>query len=191
MYPDVRFNIKFEESDVLLDLLNKGRLDLALIDFFSPYDQLPGKPDIYKIDPLMLENFIMACSKEYYEKRIKGDLSYEHLSGLDFMTDENEPIILNHWFWFYFKKSMPKLNMVMAIEAHQALMACIRNGMGLAVTSLHLFEKQIAQKEIIPVFPSPKKLINTISMVCLKDGVPTVAQGKFQTYLRARFNDRE
>ena len=188
MYPDVRFTVKFDESDVLLDLLNKGKLDLALIDFFSPYDQLPGNPEIYRIESLMLENFILVCSKEYYESRIKGDFSYAHLSTLDYMTDENEPIILNHWFWFYFKKTMPELNMVMAIEAHQALMACIRKGMGMAVSSYHLFDREIEQKQIIPIFPEQKKLINTISMVSLKDAVPTVAQKLFQAHLKVGFN---
>lgn len=186
IYPDVRFSIKFGESDVLLDLLHKGELDLALIDFVSPRDQLPGKPEIYKIESLMLENLILACSRDYHEARIKNDISFNNLVGQDYLTDENEPIILKHWFWFYFKKSIPDLNIVMAIEAHQALMACIRKGMGMAITSHHLFTEEIDQGDIIPIFPKRKKLINTISMVSLENSIPTVAREIFQSFLKSR-----
>ncbi len=187
-YPDVKFTVKFGESDVILDMLNKGELDLALIDFFSPYDQLPGKPELYKIDSLMLENFILACSREYYEAKVKEDISLENLISLDYLTDENDPIILRHWFWFYFNKTSPNLNIVMAIEAHQALMACIRRGMGMAITSYHLFAGEIEQETIIPIFPTKEKLINTISMVSLRASVPTVTQKTFQTFLKNRFD---
>ena len=190
LYPEVSFVIKFEESDVLVEMLNNGRLDLALIDFFSPYDQLPGKPEIYRIEALMEESLILACSKDYYKARVGGDISFNHLMEQDFITDENEPIILKHWFWYYFKRKATGFNIVMAIEAHQALMACIRNGMGMAVTSYHLFEDEIKRNEIIPVFPEPKNLINTISMVTLETAVPTVTQKVFQNFLMARFDDK-
>ncbi len=187
-YMDVSFTVKFGESDVLLDMLNKGELDLALIDFFSPYDQLPGKPDLYKIDSLMQENFILACSREYYENRVKDDISFENLIRQNYLTDENDPIILKHWFWFYFNKAIPDLNIVMAIEAHQALMACIRKGMGMAISSYHLFADDIEQNKIIPIFPKQEKLINTISMVSLRAATPTVTQRTFQTFLKERID---
>ncbi len=185
-YPDVRFTVKFGESDEILDLLNKGELDLALIDFFS--QQLPGKPELYKIESLMLENFILACSREYYENRVKKDISFENLISLDYLTDENDPIILRHWFWFYFNKTIPNLNIVMAIEAHQALMACIRKGMGMAISSYHLFAEEIEQGQIIPIFPNREKLINTISMVSLRASIPTVTRKTFQSFLKDSFD---
>ena len=190
-YPDVRFIIKFGESDVLLDMLNRGELDFVLIDFFSAYDQLPGRPEIYRIESLMLENLILACSRAYFEERVKNDISFGHLMSLEYLTDENDPIILKHWFWYYFNKKVTDLRFVMAIEAHQALMACIRKGMGLAITSHHLFAREIEAKEIIPIIPEPKKLINTISMVSLKESTPSLTQTVFQAYLKAGFDQTE
>ncbi|WP_022664249.1 LysR family transcriptional regulator [Desulfospira joergensenii] len=189
IYPDVRFSVRFEESDVLIDLLNKGELDFALIDFFSAYDQLPGKPELYAIEPLMLEYFVLACSRAYYEKRINKNLSLNDLLSLEYLTDENEPIILRHWFWYYYKKRINDFNIVMAIEAHQALMECIRNGMGVGLTSEHLWKEEIEKKEIIPIFPKPEKLVNTISIVALKDSVLTLTQRKFRNFLKNRFSD--
>ncbi|MCP4022506.1 MAG: LysR family transcriptional regulator [Desulfobacteraceae bacterium] len=187
-YQDVRFSIKFEESDVLLDLLHKGDLDFALIDYFSPHDQLCGRPELYRIEPLIEENLILACSNRYFEGKIKNDLSYDHLVKMDFLTDENEPIILKHWFWLYFQKPVSNLSMVMAIEGHHALMSCIKQGMGLGITSLHLFAKEIENGSIIPIFPTQSKLINNVSLVSLQAKVETITEKKFQDYLKKQFN---
>jgi DNA-binding transcriptional LysR family regulator len=189
VYPNVRFSVRFDESDVLLDLLNKGKLDFALIDFFSANDQLPGKPEVYTVEPLMQEHFVLACSKAYYDARINTNHSLKNLLSVDFLTDENEPIILRHWFWYYFKKRIVDCNIVMAIEAHQALMECIRSGMGVGLTSEHLWENEIRENEIIPIYPKPKKLINTISIVFLKDSILTLTQSRFRDFIRAKFID--
>ena len=186
-YPDVRFSVIFGESDELLDLLNRGRLDLVMIDYFSPLDQLAGTPEQYNIRALMQEQFILACSRRYYDDRVRDDISLSYLKSLEYLTDENHPMILRHWFWYYFKKSVSGMNIVMAIDTHQALMACIRKGMGMAITSRHLFDREIDAGEIIPIFPSPKKLVNTISTVILKGTVRTMTQEAFQSFLESRF----
>ncbi|MCG8618375.1 MAG: LysR family transcriptional regulator [Desulfobacterales bacterium] len=187
-YPEVRFSVTFGESDELLERLNTGELDLIMIDYFSPLDQMAGGPEQYSIKALMQEQFILACSRDYYDTRVKGDASLDHLKTLEYLTDENHPTILRHWFWYYFKKSVTGLNIVMAIAAHQALMACIRNGMGVAITSHHLFAGEIDAGEIVPVFPSSRKLVNTISTVTLKGAVPTMTQKVFQSFLEDRFH---
>ena len=189
IYPDVRFTIKFDESDVLIDLLNKGELDFALIDFFSAGDQLSGKPELYTIEPLMLEYLVLVCSKAYYNTRVNNNTSLNNLLSLEYLTDENEPIILRHWFWYYYKKRIVDFNVVMAIEAHQALMECIRNGMGVGLTSEHLWKKEIEKNEIIPIFPKSKKMVNTISLVFLKDSILTITQRKFRDFFKSNFSD--
>ena len=187
MYPEVRFSVTFGESDELLNRLNKGKLDLAVIDYFSHPDQFAGVADQYTFQSLMQEQFILACSREYYDTRIAGDICLDHLKSLEYLTDERQPVILRHWFWFYFKKSVSKLNIVMSIGAHQALMECLRKGMGMAVTSHHLFEQEIEAGKIIPVFPSSRQLVNTMATVTFKKAVPTITQTVFQAFLRKSF----
>ena len=184
IYPEVRFCVTFGESDDLLKRLNKGMLDLAVFDHFSTPDQLTGTPEQYALQPLMQEQFILACSREYYDARVAGNISFDHLKSLEYLTDEKDPVILRHWFWFYFKKNVPQLNIVMSIGAHQALMGCILKGMGMAITSHHLFEQEIRTGRIISVLPTPQKLVNTISTVTLKNSVPTAAQAVFQSFLK-------
>lgn len=187
-YNHMTFKIKLEEPDQLLEMLNKGSLDFVVIDYFSAKDQFLGKPEHYKIDPLTEETFILACSKEYFEHAMKKNISFETLISMDFITDEHEPFILKHWFWYYFKKSIPKFNIIMAIDSHQALLNCVKLGMGLAITADHLIWDEIKTGEIIPIFPTKEKVINKISFVQLKDKKNTLTEEIFQTFFKKRIN---
>lgn len=79
----------------------------------------------------------------------------------------------------------------MAMQAHQALMECIRNHMGVGLTSEHLWKEEIEKNEIIPIFPKPEKLVNKVSIVFLKDSVLTLTQSKFRDFLKGWFSNRK
>lgn len=182
-YDQVRFKIVFEEPDRLLLMLNKGGIDFAILDYFSASDQFFGRPEKYKIKPLAEEVFVLACSRNYFESRIKKDISFENLITQDFLTDEHEPIILKHWFWHYFKTALPKVNIVMAIESHPALLDCIRLDMGLAITAEHLVRKEVKQGSMMTVFPGTKKVVNQISLVQLREKELTLTEKVFQAFI--------
>ncbi len=186
----VIFKIKLEEPDQLLDMVSKGVLDFAVIDYFSTKDQFFGKSDLYKITPLTEETLVLVGAKEYIEKKIKGSLSFEDLISMDFVTDENEPFILKHWFWYYFKKSVSKFSIVMAVESHQALLDCVRLGMGLAITADHLVMEEIRAGKLKSIFPSKNKVINQISLVELRDKKPTLTEREFQLFLEKRIRSK-
>jgi len=183
-YNQVTFKIRLEEPDQLLDMLNKGLLDFVVIDYFSAKDQFFGRPEHYQIEPLAEETFVLASSREYFENKMKKKVSFETLMLMDFITDEHEPVILKHWFWQYFKKSIPGVNIIMAIESHQALLTCVRLGMGLAITANHLIWNEIETGEIVPIFPTKEKVINKISLVQLRDKKPTRTENIFQSFFK-------
>jgi len=187
----VSFKIFREEPNKLLKRIDKGELDFAVIDYFSAKDQFFGKPDRYKIEPLAEENFVLACSKEYFEQKMQNKIDFESLVSMDFITDENEPFILKHWFWHYFKKSISKLDIIMTIESHQALLHCIRLGMGLGITADHLIRKDIKKKELISIFPDQSKVINKISLVQLKGKTLTLTEKTFQVFLTDRIKRKK
>jgi len=189
-YSQVTFTIKLEEPDQLLDMLNKGFLDFVVIDYFSAKDQFFGRSELYKIDPLAEETFVLAASKEYFENNMQKGVSFETLRSMDFITDEHEPFILKHWFWYYFKKLISKFNIIMAIESHQALLNCVRLGMGLAITAEHLIWNEIQTGKIVPIFPTKEKVINQISLVQLRDKEPTLTEVAFQTFLKRQIQTK-
>ena len=190
-YNQVTFKIRLEEPDQLLDMLNKGILDFVVIDYFSAKDQFFGRPEQYKIDPLAEETFILASSKEYFENMMEKNISFETLMSMDFITDEHEPFILKHWFWQYFKKSISKFNIIMAIESHQALLNCVRLGMGLAITADHLIWNEIETGKIVSIFPTKEKVLNKISLVQLRDKKATLTEETFQTFFKKQIKAKE
>jgi DNA-binding transcriptional LysR family regulator len=190
-FNDVIFKIRLEEPDQLLDMLSKGVLDFAVIDYFSTKDQFFGKSDLYKITPLTEEIFVLVGSKDYIRKKVQGSLSFDELISMDFVTDENEPFILKHWFWYYFKKSVSRFNIVMAIESHQALLDCVRLGMGLAITADHLVIEEIKAGKLKPIFPSKDKVINQVSLVELRDKDPTLTEREFRLFLERQIQSKK
>ena len=190
-YNQVTFKIRLEEPDQLLDMLNKGLLDFVVIDYFSAKDQFFGKPEQYQIDPLAEETLVLAGSKEYFKNKMNKKTSFETLVSMDFITDEHEPVILQHWFWHYFKKPVPKFNIIMAIESHQALLNCVRLGMGLAITADHLIWNEIETGKIIPIFPTKEKVINSISLVQLRGKKPTLTEDVFQIFFKKQIQTKK
>jgi DNA-binding transcriptional LysR family regulator len=185
-FDQVSFRVKLEEPDQLLDMLSKGILDFAVIDYFSTKDQFFGKSDLFRITPLTEEVFVLVGSKDYIKRKIKSKPSFDDLMSMDFVTDENEPFILKHWFWFYFKKPVSRFNIVMAIESHQALLSCVRLGMGLAITADHLVMEEMRSGRLIPIFPSRDKVVNQISLVELRAKDSTLTEREFQLFLEER-----
>lgn len=166
-YPNVRFQIRLNEPHILLEAISSGDLDIALVDYFSEQDQLPGTRNQFTIDPLLAEELVLACSGDYYDERIQGDTSLGHLLAQDYISDEEDPVILRHWFWHYFKTDAPRFNIVMTIESHQGLLAGIRCGMGLGITASHLVRDAAQDGEIVPIFPGKDPVISQISLVWL------------------------
>ncbi|MCG8565503.1 MAG: LysR family transcriptional regulator, partial [Desulfobacterales bacterium] len=183
-YENVSFHLSLTEPRALLEMLGKGELDVALVDYFPDQDTFPGINKQYRMEPLVEENLVLACSRRYYNTRVQGNYSQEHLRTLEFISDEHEHVILKHWFRHFFKRTVSDLNIVMTIESHQGLLNCIRQGMGLAITVDHLLEKEIRNKSVIPIFPDPRRLINQISLVQLTDKEITLTEKCFLNHFK-------
>ncbi len=183
-FPEVTFALKFEEASPLMALLQAGELDFALVDVFQSKGQFLGNPDIFSIDPLIKEELVLACSEKYYQREINGDHSFQNLISKDFLSDEDDLAILMHWFRHYFNKSAPKLNIVLMINSHEALISGIKLGMGMGITSAHLVWTEIGNGSIVPIVTSKKNMVNRISLIQLQDKIPTLTEKTFLTHLQ-------
>ena len=190
-YRDVTLRFRLDEPDVILGLVRDGTLDFALVDYFSDKDQFLGRPDLYRIEPVAKEIWVLACSVYYHDTFIRGDYAFENLERQTLLTDEYEPVILRHWFWHHFKKVPPELNIVMAIDSHQALLSCIRLGMGLAVTARHIIEPEIESGAMKVISTTEKNIVSKISLVQLAQKKNTLTEQVFQDYLKAKIMDTQ
>lgn len=185
LYPEVRFNIRLGEPFPMVDLLKEGVIDFAVIDLVLATVQLLGKGDFYSIDSLIDEELALICSREYYERKIRGDHSFENLIEKEYISDEHDNMFLMHWFSHHFQKPVTTPNVVITVESHQANLSCVKLGMGLTVTSSHMVWEEIKAGSIVPITTGTKNAINTISLMQLQDKVPTITEKTFHAHIKA------
>ncbi|SHJ19712.1 DNA-binding transcriptional regulator, LysR family [Malonomonas rubra DSM 5091] len=190
-YPEVRFRFSFDENVPLLEMLKNGDLDFVLVDVFMSKGQFVETPHLFNIDPLVDEELILACSKDYYQREIQRDHSFANLVAKDYISDEDELMFLNHWFRHHFKKVPAKLNLVMTTDSHEALISGIRLGMGLGQTSTHLVYEELTCGEIVPITTSKKNALSWTSLVQLQDKVPSLTEKTFITHLKQGIRQEE
>lgn len=191
IYPEVRFSFNFDETAPLLDMMKKGDLDFVLVDVFMPRGQFLETPHLYSVDRLIAEELILACSDDYYQKEICGDHSFANLSGKEYISDEDELVILTYWFRHHFKKAVSKLNVVMTTNSHEALISGIRLGMGLGLTSAHLVYDELINGTVIPIETAKNNAKSWISLVQLQDKVPSLTEKTFIAHLKSGMQEAE
>ncbi|HEX9778617.1 MAG TPA: LysR family transcriptional regulator [Geopsychrobacteraceae bacterium] len=182
--PEVRFAFRFDETAPLLSMLKEGDLDFALVDVFMPKGQFLETPHLFSIEPLIAEELILACSRDYYRTRIDGDHSFANLADKEFLCDEDDLMILSHWFRHHFRKAAVKVKVVMTSNSHEALISGIRLGMGLGLTSVHLVFDELRAGTIMPVETATRNAKSWISLVQLQDKVPTLTEKTFLAHLK-------
>ncbi len=191
LYPDVMFKLKFKECIPLLTMIREGGLDYALVDVYFKQGELPSFPDIFSIDPVLKEEMVLVCSKDYYQKHIAGDHSYKNLLNKDYMTDEDDPSILTLWFKHHFQKTPENLHVVMTIDSHEALITGLKLGMGLGIATAHLVWEEIQRGEVIPIATAQSNMVNMISLVQLQDKIPTLTEKTFRDFMIAKMKQTE
>jgi DNA-binding transcriptional LysR family regulator len=183
-YPEVVFTMKLGDPAEIFPMIKNGELDFGLVDIFLTRDHVFEDLGVYHIDPLVDEELIMACSKEYYEREIKQDHSFENLASKEFISYQNSSLTLRNWFKHHFKKAPPKLNRVLTVDNHQAVINGIKNQLGMGVIASHIVRRDIKQGRIIPIKIPQKDVINTISLVQLQDKVPSLTEKTFINFLK-------
>ncbi|MDA3903142.1 MAG: LysR family transcriptional regulator [Desulfuromusa sp.] len=191
LYPDVIFKLKFKESIPLLTMIMEGVLDYALVDVYFKQGELPSFPAIFSIDPVLKEEMILVCSKDFYQREIAGDHSFKHLLTKNYITDEDDPSILTLWFKHHFRKSPENLNIVMTLDSHEALISALKLGMGLGIATAHLVWDEIQRGDVVPITTLQENMVNMISLVQLQDKVPTLTEKTFRDFMIAGMQKAE
>lgn len=182
-YGEVTFSLKFGTPEKLLPLLREGLIDFVLIDEFLTNKGYGGEIDSLHFEPLAKEEVILACSKIYYDNRIKGDCSLKSLLEQDYISYTDDMKLVRKWFENNFPKRKVKLNRILTVDNHEAIASSILHDLGLGVMASHLVKNEIDSGRMIAVKTGSEEIINTISLVQLMDKVPTLTERVFTGYL--------
>ncbi len=183
-YSEVVFTMKLGDPADIFPRIKSGELDFGLVDIFITRDQVFEDFGIYSIEALIEEEVVMACSKKYYDKEIKGDHSFENLASKEYISYQKSSLTLRNWFKHHFNKFSIGLNRVLTVDSHQAVITGIKNQMGMGVIASHIVRKDIKRGRIIPIKTDKKNVINKISLVQLQDKVPSLTEKTFINYLK-------
>lgn len=183
-YPEVVFTMKLGDPSEIFPMIRSGELDFGMVDVFLTRDPVQEDFGIYSIEPLIDEEVVMACSNQYYEREINGDHSFENLSTKAFISYQKSSLTLRNWFKHHFNRFSMKLNRVLTVDSHQAVITGIKNHLGMGVIASHIVEKDIQRRRIIPIKTRRKDVINKISLVQLQDKIPNLTEKTFIRFLK-------
>lgn len=190
-YPDVTFFLKFGDAGMLLPLVERGQLDFALVDVFLTQNHFPGNLDIFHFDPVVEEEVILTCSRQYYEHSLGRDRSFQSLTQQHFIAYRENAHTIRNWFKHHFGKFNVDIDVVLTVDSHQAVISAIQHHVGLGVVASDMVKDLMNTSQIIPIRTSKAEIINPISLVQLQDKLPTFTEKVFVRFLEDTLRQRE
>lgn len=182
-YQAVTFTLKLGTPETLLPLLRKGQVDFAFVDVFLTRNAFIGSLDMYHFDPVVEEEIILACSKQYYENYLKGDLSFTSLSQQHFVSYRKDSQIIKQWFKHHYSKPNVQVRDVLTVDSHSVVISAIKHNVGMGIVASHLVKEELNSNQLIHIKTPNSEIINSISLVHLQEKFPTFTEKVFEKYL--------
>lgn len=186
LYKLVTFSLTLGDPDKLIAMIRKGDLDFALVDLFLMQGQYLADSAIYTTTPIIDEEVILVCSKEYHDDVLQGDCSLKNLLNCDFIEYQQNNLTLKIWFKHHYRKTVISPNIVLTVDSVRAVTSAVQNDVGLGIVPSHAVYDQINEGKIIPIRSRKKEIINSISLLQLLDKVPNLAEKRFQQFFQEK-----
>ena len=183
-YKNVTFNLILGRPSELLNGVNSGELDFALVDTFPTKTQNYNDFGNFAIRPMIEEQVVLACSRKYSRLFLKDDHTYQNLLSQSFISQQQNARALNNWFRHHFGKDATRLNIVLTVANHQAVIQAVRHHLGLGIIVSHLAWQEIQSGAIVAVRSKAPQAINRISLVQLLDKVPSLTEKSFLNHFQ-------
>ncbi|MCP3925469.1 MAG: LysR family transcriptional regulator [Desulfobacterales bacterium] len=180
-YPDVTFTLTLGNPEYLINMLNEGQIEFALIDTFLTQKDFSG---IYSIEPVIDEEIVLIASSKYYEEVLKRDTSFENIVDKEYITFHAKGMILKNWYRYHFGKMISKFNIVLNVDSALGLVSGVKSHMGMGVMASHLVHEDIQKGDIVAIGTDKKDILNRISLVQFQDKKPSLTEKTFQNHFR-------
>lgn len=178
----VSFDLELGRPLALLAMVEKGELDFAFIDTFPTKEQRAGLASC-SARPMLEEEVVLACSRQYLERHNLDDNSFTNLSAQPFISQQRDAHALNNWFLHHFGKVPPDLDIVFTVSSHQAVVNAIRHHLALGIVVSHLVWEEIGSGSLIVLRSQAVQAKNRISMVQLAGKIPPLRERLFLNHL--------
>lgn len=181
-FPDVSFQLELGGPVHLLERMASGGLDLVYGDILPIRLNSPGVADTIERTPLVREQFVLACSRDYRE-RMQVQPEYEQLCKLDYIGYKKDIALFRSWFDLNFGKSPDNLNLVLVADSAETIIQGLVNDMGLAILVSHFIASHLKSGRLVLLEPGNVRLENTIASLRNRRRLPTVTEASFHHHL--------
>lgn len=187
-YEEVSFQLELADPQTLFKMVSTGDLSFAYIDILPIFLVTADRMKTYRVEPLLDEEFILACSKEYYEENV-ADGKYEKLTQLSFISYRTDLALFRSWFNLHYGSEPAALKLILVADSARTIISAIEEGMGAGIIVSHLVSEQLERGSIVQIRPTKKKLTNTIACVGLKNKELSLTERCFQDYFREKLTN--
>lgn len=174
----------FDYSIGLISKVLAGELDFSIIDVFGGVHLQRDFHAFCHRECLVDEVVIMACSPEYFCAHIGDDLSYENLSGQNFLSIREDFLEVKSWFADQYKKSPTYIRKTLISENGLAALDCACRGLGLFIIGSSVAQDYIDQGKLVEVMPDHRGEANQLSLIQLLDKKPTSIEKAFIRHIK-------
>ncbi len=178
-YANVTFSLELGRPSALLPKVKSAELDFAFVDTFPARGRYMSDFVNFSVTPVIEEEVVLACSKNFDASCLDHDHCYENLAGQAFISQQPDAGALNNWFRHHFGKTPHHLRLALTVASHQAVVSAVRHHLGLGIIVSHLVWKEIQSGDIVVIRKEADQAVNRIAMVQLQDKVPTLAEKSF------------
>jgi DNA-binding transcriptional LysR family regulator len=183
-FPDVSLHLELADPTVLFSMVSEGKLDFAYIDILPIFTDTPGGDSAYTIEPVLGEEFVLACSRIYYEREIES-LNIQGLVNQKYIAYKSDLALFHSWFRLHYDWVPQSLHVSFTVDSSQGIITAVEENLGLGITVSHMIKDQIDDGSIVPIRVTEKKLKNTIACVRFRDKVQTMTEAAFQKHLQS------
>lgn len=99
------------------------------------------------------------------------------------MAFKNDLHMTRRWFNHHFSKPAVKVLAVLTVDNFNSVFSAIMNDAGLGIVASHLVKKELQSGNLIHIKTDKADIVNTISMLQLRDKVPTLTETVFVKFL--------
>jgi len=180
-HPEVNFEVTLAVPVKLLGLLSEGKLDIAFIDNADVH----AKDFPVSVVTVMKENFVLVCSKKYFELKVKQTApKLSDLKNLQFVDYLPHAPVTKIWIRHTFKKSAADIQLSYSAESVRAVIAAIKGGLGIGVVPEHLVKEELKSGSLKALYPSEPVLVNQIALARRLERSPTFRETLFVEHFK-------
>lgn len=179
---DARFELDFGLPDELIVKVISQELDFAFCDdgpYLKKYEKLVVHQSVFE------EEAILVCSKSFYQKEVKGDHGFAHLSQLPHADYRKDKKVIHLWYQHHFHKTPASLDLRLSAGNVRAMIEAALHGIGLVFIPTHLITQELKSGKLVPIPTKKSPYINPIVLVQKADKIPGYLEKSFiQKFLK-------